>query len=68
MSFQALGRSVRSGSRLVARRAVANSARTARAQVALAAQRQTRGISVALQHPRWPRYVDVILQSVITQG
>ncbi|KAG6975509.1 hypothetical protein JG688_00002318, partial [Phytophthora aleatoria] len=45
MSFQALGRSVRS-SRLVARHAAAAASRSVRSQVALAAQRQTRSLSV----------------------
>ncbi|KUF92818.1 hypothetical protein AM588_10006690 [Phytophthora nicotianae] len=44
MSFQALGRSVRS-SRLVARRAATAASRSARSQVALAAQHQTRSLS-----------------------
>ncbi|KAG3245637.1 Dihydrolipoyllysine-residue succinyltransferase component of 2-oxoglutarate dehydrogenase complex [Phytophthora idaei] len=45
MSFQALGRSMRS-SRLVARHAAAAASRSVRSQVALAAQRQTRSLSV----------------------
>ncbi|ETM54670.1 hypothetical protein L914_02040 [Phytophthora nicotianae] len=44
MSFQALGRSVRS-SRLVARCAATAASRSARSQVALAAQHQTRSLS-----------------------
>ncbi|KAG3022536.1 Dihydrolipoyllysine-residue succinyltransferase component of 2-oxoglutarate dehydrogenase complex [Phytophthora cactorum] len=45
MSFQALGRSVRN-SRLVAHHAAAAASRSVRSQVALAAQRQTRSLSV----------------------
>ncbi|KAL3664128.1 hypothetical protein V7S43_011010 [Phytophthora oleae] len=45
MSFQAIGRSVRS-SRLVARHATSAAVRSARSQVALATQRQTRALSM----------------------